>query len=67
MLYVLESNTRSATILGVVGAGGIGLQLADRIRLNNWDEAAFIVLLTPVVVTAIDALSRAVRLRLARA
>jgi hypothetical protein len=31
MLYYFESNTRSATILGNVGAGGIGLQLADRI------------------------------------
>jgi ABC-type phosphate/phosphonate transport system permease subunit len=31
----IESNTRSATILGVVGAGGIGLQPADRIRVNN--------------------------------
>lgn len=66
VLYVFESNTRSATILGVVGAGGIGLQLADRIRINNWDEAAFILLLILGTVIAIDAASRAIRLRLIR-
>jgi phosphonate transport system permease protein len=32
VLYFFESNTRSATILGVVGAGGIGLQIAERIK-----------------------------------
>jgi phosphonate transport system permease protein len=63
-LYFLESNTRSAAILGVVGAGGIGLALGDRIRLNNWDEAAFIVLLILVTVAIIDAASRRIRLRL---
>jgi len=44
ILYTLESNARSSTVLGVVGAGGIGLALAGRIRINNWDEVAFIVL-----------------------
>jgi phosphonate transport system permease protein len=63
-LYTFESNTRSATILGVVGAGGIGLALGDRIRLNNWDEAAFIVLLILVTVAILDAASRRIRLRL---
>ena len=67
ILYTFESNTRSATILGVVGAGGIGLALGDRIRLNNWDEAAFIVLLILVTVAVIDSLSRRIRLRLIRA
>ena len=66
-LYTFDSNTRSATILGVVGAGGIGLALADRIRINNWDEAAFIVLLILGTVAVIDTASRARRLRLIRA
>ena len=66
VLYYFESNTRSATILGVVGAGGIGFQLAERIRLNNWDEVAFIILMILVVVTAIDACSKAIRLRVIR-
>ncbi|PZW38524.1 phosphonate transport system permease protein [Humitalea rosea] len=66
-LYTLESNTRSATILGVVGAGGIGLALADRIRINNWDEVAFIVLLILATVAAMDATSRRLRLAVIRA
>jgi phosphonate transport system permease protein len=64
VLYYFESNTRSATILGVVGAGGIGLQLADRIRVNNWDEACFIIILVLLTVSLIDTLSKEVRLRM---
>jgi phosphonate transport system permease protein len=63
VLYYFESNTRSATILGVVGAGGIGLQLADRIRVNNWDEACFIIILILITVSLIDTFSKEVRLR----
>jgi phosphonate transport system permease protein len=63
VLYMFESNTRSATILGVVGAGGIGLQLSERIRVQYWDQAAFIILLVLVTVTVIDTLSRAIRER----
>ncbi len=63
VLYYFESNTRSATILGIVGAGGIGLQLSDRIRVYNWDEAAFIILMILVTVAIIDVISRHVRER----
>jgi phosphonate transport system permease protein len=66
VLYTLESNARSSTVLGIVGAGGIGLALSDRIRINNWDEAAFIVLMILAMVAAIDLASRAIRLRLIR-
>jgi phosphonate transport system permease protein len=62
-LYYFESNTRSATILGVVGAGGIGTQLADRIRINSWDEVGFIVLMILATVAVIDTLSKEIRLR----
>jgi phosphonate transport system permease protein len=65
-LYVFESNTRSATILGIVGAGGIGFFLSDRIRTMNWEESSFIILLILVTVYAIDALSKAIRTRLIR-
>jgi phosphonate transport system permease protein len=61
VLYYFESNVRSATILGVVGAGGIGHQLSDRIRVNAWDQVAFIVVLILATVAVIDALSRALR------
>lgn len=64
VLYYFESNTRSATVLGVVGAGGIGLALSDRIRINDWDQVCFIVLMILVTVSAIDWLSRNLRERL---
>jgi phosphonate transport system permease protein len=63
-LYFFESNTRSASILGVVGAGGIGLQIAERIKVRHWDEVAFIILLMIATVAAIDWISARVRQRL---
>lgn len=56
-LYMWESNTRSATILGIVGAGGIGYQLADRLRVYEFGEASLMILLIIVAVYAIDLLS----------
>ena len=67
ILYTLESNARSSTVLGIVGAGGIGLALSDRIRINNWDEVAFIVLLILLMVAAIDLGSRKLRMKIIRA
>jgi phosphonate transport system permease protein len=62
-LYFFESNTRSAAILGVVGAGGIGLQIAERIRVRHWDEVAFIIILMIATVAVIDFLSPAAAAR----
>ncbi|MBX5472127.1 MAG: ABC transporter permease subunit, partial [Acetobacteraceae bacterium] len=67
ILYAFESNTRSASILGVVGAGGIGLQLAERIKIRYWNEVAFIILLLIVVVGLLDFLSGRLRRRLVAA
>lgn len=64
VLYGFEANTRSAAILGVVGAGGIGLQIAERIKIRLWDEVAFIILLILLTVAVIDFLSARVRRRL---
>jgi phosphonate transport system permease protein len=61
-LYMFESNVRSATILGIVGAGGIGFQLSDRIRAHHWEEASFILILILVMVACIDWLSKRLRL-----
>lgn len=63
-LYQIESNSREATILGLVGAGGIGLRLAERIQINAWDQVAYIIVLILITVAIIDALSRTLRLRL---
>ncbi|MEZ2127031.1 MULTISPECIES: phosphonate ABC transporter, permease protein PhnE [unclassified Sinorhizobium] len=54
MLYEFESNTRSGTILGIVGAGGIGFLLADRIAAYRWPEAWTIIFLIVIVVYCID-------------
>ena len=63
-LYSVESNVRSASILGVVGAGGIGLQIAERIKVRYWDQVLFIILLILATVAAIDFLSARLRRRL---
>jgi phosphonate transport system permease protein len=63
-LYFLESNLRSATILGVVGAGGIGFFLMDRLMISAWREVSLIVIMVLVTVACIDALSRVLRGRL---
>lgn len=61
VLYYFESNTRSATIIGIVGAGGIGLQLAEQIRVLEWQKVSFLILLILVAVSTIDWLSGKLR------
>jgi phosphonate transport system permease protein len=61
VLYFIESNTRSATIIGIVGAGGIGLQLAEQIRELEWQHVSFLVLMILVAVAAIDWISGKLR------
>ncbi|HVW92525.1 MAG TPA: phosphonate ABC transporter, permease protein PhnE [Devosia sp.] len=61
MLYFFESNVRAAAILGIVGAGGIGLQLSQEILVNNWDQACFIIIMMLVAVGVIDFISRRIR------
>lgn len=63
-LYFVESNTRSASVLGIVGAGGIGLSIAERIRIRAWDEVAFIILCLLATVAIIDLVSARIRTRL---
>lgn len=64
-LYFWESNTRSATIIGAVGAGGIGLKLWEAMRTNSdWENVAYMVLLILVVVFIFDAISNSLRSRL---
>jgi phosphonate transport system permease protein len=61
VLYFIESNTRSASIIGIVGAGGIGLQLAEQIRVLEWQKVSFLVLMILVAVAAIDWISSRLR------
>jgi phosphonate transport system permease protein len=63
-LYRFESNSRSATVLGLIGAGGIGQLLFDALNAFQYAQLSAIVIVIIVAVTAIDFLSQAMRSRL---
>jgi phosphonate transport system permease protein len=63
-LYRFESNARSSTVLGIIGAGGIGALLMQNIRSFSYDRTAAIVILMVIAVVIIDNLSQAIRKRL---
>ena len=65
-LYMFESNTRAATILGIVGAGGIGFLLSDNLRAFEFSNACTIILMIIGVVYIIDYGSRKLRERYIR-
>ncbi|MDA2806911.1 phosphonate ABC transporter, permease protein PhnE [Nocardiopsis suaedae] len=61
LLYQLDVNIRSATVLGIVGAGGIGYELLNAARVQEFGTVTLITLMVFAVVMAVEAL--AVRLR----
>lgn len=61
VLYYFESNVRYSTIIGIVGAGGIGLHLAEAIRTLELQQTSFIVLMILVTVAVIDFASTRLR------
>lgn len=63
-LYRFESNSRSATVLGLIGAGGIGQLLFDSLNGFAYSQTAAIVIVIIVAVSLIDLLSQAMRSRL---
>ncbi len=63
-LYRFESNSRSATVLGLIGAGGIGQVLFDSMNAFNFRAVSAIVIIVVVAVTLIDTLSQVMRKRL---
>lgn len=63
-LYRFESNSRSATVLGLIGAGGIGQVLFDSMNAFDFRAVSAIVIIVVVAVTLIDMLSQAMRKRL---
>lgn len=63
-LYRFESNSRSATVLGLIGAGGIGQVLFDRMNGFAFRDVSAVVIVVIVAVTLIDFLSQAMRRRL---
>ncbi|MGH6955417.1 MAG: phosphonate ABC transporter, permease protein PhnE [Caulobacteraceae bacterium] len=63
-LYRFESAARAATVLGLIGAGGIGQTLIDSINGFDYSQTGAIVIVVIVAVTAIDLLSQIIRTRL---
>lgn len=65
VLYFLESNTRSATIIGAITGGGIGLLLTQAIQTQtNWEEVAYYITLVVLLVMLMDWISGKLRARL---
>ncbi len=65
ILYYLESNTRSATVIGAIVGGGIGLLLTQAIiTQKDWEEVAYYMVLIILMVMAMDSLSGWLRRKL---
>lgn len=63
-LYRFESNSRAATVLGLIGAGGIGQILFDSLNSFSYSRVAAIAIVIVAAVTLIDLLSQTIRARL---
>jgi hypothetical protein len=65
VLYSFESNTRSATIIGAIVGGGIGLLLTQAISTQkDWEEVAYYMMLIIAMVIIIDSISGWLRRKL---
>lgn len=65
ILYFLESNTRSATVIGAITGGGIGLLLTQAIiTQKDWEEVTYYIMLIIVMVVFMDWLSGLLRRKL---
>lgn len=62
--YAFEINVRASTVLGYVGAGGIGVKLNESLGLFKYERVSIIILFIFVVVVIVDAVSEAIRRRL---
>ena len=60
-LYVWEFNIRDSTILGLIGAGGLGLLITESVALFQWGRLATVLIVIVTLVSAFDALSRRIR------
>lgn len=64
VLYRLESNIRNSTILGIIGAGGIGTLLNMNIIWRKWENVGMIVLVIAIMIGVVDTLSRKIRMKI---
>ena len=65
-IWMLEYNIRSASIIGYVGAGGIGLQLYTYQEFHQWNKFATVLLCILIVVTMLDLLGEGIRRKIAK-
>jgi len=63
VMYRLEVNMRAATVLGIIGAGGIGTPLIFALSVRDWERVGIILLGIIVMVTLVDLLSSKIRSR----
>lgn len=63
-LYVWEFNVRDSTILGLIGAGGLGLLISEAVSLFQWSRLATLLIVVVAMVRVFDALSRRLRRQL---
>lgn len=61
LLYMLEQNVRAATLLGIVGGGGIGLYLYDSLRVSKYDQASMFIILITLLVIVIEGVAILIR------
>lgn len=66
VIWMVEYNLRSAAIIGYVGAGGLGVQLAGYQEYYQWEKFATVLLFILVLVTTLDLLGESIRRRLTR-
>ncbi len=64
VLYSFELNLRASAVIGLVGAGGIGLRLKAFTSNFDWESVSAIIVLFIIVVFVVDRLSTLVRRRL---
>lgn len=60
-LYVWEFNIRDSTILGLIGAGGLGLLISEAVSLFQWSRLATLLIVVVALVVAFDAASGRIR------
>jgi phosphonate transport system permease protein len=60
-LYLWEYNIRDSTILGIIGAGGLGLLISEAVSLFQWGRLSSILIVVVLMVTVFDSISRRIR------
>jgi phosphonate transport system permease protein len=63
-LYILDRNIRTAAVLGLVGAGGIGIALYDTLRMFNYSQSAALLIVLVITIMLLDRMSNFIRSKL---